>query len=171
MSLFDRERVLLKVRRHPIVFIMRSFIFIVLGLAPLMLSSIDIPELFGQEIDRTVLILAGASYYLTIALFLLFAFFDHHLDVWLVTDAHVIDIQQNSLFNRNVAKQQLSRIQDVEAEVKGVLPTLFNYGNILIQTAGTTERITFTQVPNPHAIADTIVRLMHEMRAVKEQET
>lgn len=168
MSLFDRERVLLKVRRHPLVFMMRSCVFVILGLAPLMLASIDIPELFGQNIDDTVLVLAGGIYYLYIALFLLFSFFDHHLDVWLVTDTHVVDIQQNSLFNRNVAKQQLSRIQDVEAEVKGVLPTLFNYGNILIQTAGTTERITFTQVPNPHAIADTIVRLMHEVRAAKE---
>lgn len=170
MSLFDRERVLLKVRSHPITFVLRSLIFVVLACVPIVFLFVDVREIFGQEIDDTVLILAGGIYYLYIALFLLFTFFDHHLDVWLVTDAHIVDIQQNSLFNRNIAKQELSRIQDVEAEIKGVLPTLFNYGNILIQSAGTTERITFTKVPNPHAIADTIVRLMHKVRTAKEQE-
>ncbi|MEK7619104.1 MAG: PH domain-containing protein [Patescibacteria group bacterium] len=164
MSLFDHERVLLKVRSHPIIFIVRSLLFITLGFVPLGLASVNVQELFGREVDETVLVLGLGIYYLYLALFLLFTFFDHHLDIWILTDSHVINVEQNSLFSRNVAKQELSRIQDVEAQIKGILPTIFNYGNVYIQTAGTEERITFTAVPNPRAIADTIIRLMDDAR-------
>lgn len=167
MSLFDHERILLKVRSHPIIFILRSLLFIGLGFVPLAILSVDVQELFGREVDETILVLGLGIYYLYLALFLLFAFFDYYLDIWVLTDSHVVNVEQNSLFNRNVAKQELSRIQDVEAQIKGILPTLFNYGNVYIQTAGTEERITFTAVPNPRAIADTIIRLMRDAR--KEQ--
>ena len=42
--------------------------------------------------------------------------------------------------------------------------TMFNYGNVYIQTAGEAENFVFRNVPNPHHIREEIVRLAEEDR-------
>ncbi len=146
------------------IFFAQGFLFFALGFLPLIFFFVDTATLFAVEIDSAVLLLAGLVYYLYIALFLLYAFFDYYLDIWIITDHELIHAEQLSLFNRTSAKQELSRVQDVEVKVKGLFQTIFNYGDIFVQTAGTQERITFQQVPRPHAVADLIMKRVHAVK-------
>ena len=60
---------------------------------------------------------------------------------------------------REISELEHIKIQDVTSEVMGVVPTLFNYGFVYVQTAGETERFTFKQVPDPVKIRDVIMQL------------
>ncbi|MEK7506820.1 MAG: PH domain-containing protein, partial [Patescibacteria group bacterium] len=84
------------------------------------------------------------------------------LDVWLVTDHRVIDSRQIGFFNRVVAEARLNRVQDVTTHVSGFFETLLNFGQVEVQTAGTEQRISFKQVPNPNVIKEAILKANSE---------
>ena len=91
---------------------------------------------------------------------------DYYLDAWIVTTERIINIEQRGFFSRDISELKLTKIQDVTSEIIGVIPTLLNYGNIYVQTAGETERFTFYQIPNPNYVKNIIVELQE-----KEQKT
>ncbi|MBI4272543.1 PH domain-containing protein [Candidatus Uhrbacteria bacterium] len=167
MSLFIHDHTILKVRRHPLTFFMQIIIFLILlslpSLLDLGLKIIDYP-IPDDEIVQYFRKLIGTIYYLYIFLFILYSFFDYFLDVWIVTDRYIIDIEQRALFFRSIVKQEIIRIQDVTAEVRGIIPTLFNYGDVHIQTAGALERIVFHKVPNPNGVVSVVLKTLEEQQ-------
>lgn len=80
----------------------------------------------------------------------------------LVTNEHVVDIDQITLFRRSVATLTLSRIQDVSAEVAGPAQTLLQYGTVMIQTAGQQEKFHFDYMPNPYSVEQYILEVHKE---------
>jgi hypothetical protein len=93
------------------------------------------------------------------------------LDVWIVTDKRIVNIEQIALFQRSVSELEHSKIQDITSEIHGILPTLFRYGYIYIQTAGETQRFVFKQVPNPVKTRNIIMKLQKKaiMREKKKE--
>jgi len=167
--IFFGEKVILKVRKHPIVFFVDSFFCFILLLIPFILFGVMYISGRGFEIPREsilslIVVLVVGLYYLYTLLFLLFSFFMYFLDRWIVTEKHIIDIKQTSLFSRTVAKQELERVQDVTAEVKGFFQTIFNFGNVYIQTAGEQERFIFENVPDPNGIVNTILKVVDQTK-------
>lgn len=166
---FWGEKVILKIRKHPLVFFMDSFFCFVLLLLPFGAWAVivffdiqvEIPE---ESIIGLIGVLGASLYFLYALLFFLFSFFTYFLDRWIVTEKHIIDINQTSLFSRTVAKQEISRIQDVTAEVKGFFQTVFDFGNVYIQTAGEQERFLFENVPDPNGIVNTIMKVVDQAK-------
>lgn len=76
-----------------------------------------------------------------------------------MTNKRIIDAEQRGLFSREVSEFKLYRVQDVTIEIKGVLPTFLNYGNVYIQTAGEAKEFVFKQIPNPRQAKDLIIKL------------
>lgn len=105
-------------------------------------------------------VLGGSIYYFFVWLFLFRSWLDYYLDVWFVTTERVVSIEQKGLFSRTIAEQKLFRIQDVQAEVKGIVPTFLDYGNVIIQTAGAEIVFVFKEVPRPHQVARNIIKLV-----------
>lgn len=87
----------------------------------------------------------------------------YYLNYQIVTNERVVDVDQKNLFYHSFSEVNLSRLQDVTAEVKGLLGTFFNYGNVYIQTAGETARFEFDHVPNPHQVAKLILDLYEKL--------
>jgi len=98
-------------------------------------------------------------YYLGIWIFFFSQFTDYYLDINIVTNDRILDINQKGLFGRVVAELDLTRVQDVHSEIKGIIPTMLNYGTVEIQTAGGEQNFIFEQVPNPHAVRQRIIEL------------
>ncbi len=166
MSLLSPTEVtILKLRRHPIVFVMQIFpllFFLVIPPLLIFLANISGLKLPNNGVLPVFIILLMSVYYLYMTLYIFFNFFLFFLDRWMVTDRHIIDIEQKTLFRRVVAKQELERVQDVTAEINGFMQTLFNYGDVSIQTAGTQEHFVFEDVPAPHFVADVIIRALKD---------
>ncbi len=91
-------------------------------------------------------------------------FVDYYLDVWIITDRRVVNVEQKGLFVRQVSELRYQKIQDVTTEVDGFFPTLLNYGEVFVQTAGEKPRFLFHNVPEPYQIKGMLVDLQKRMQ-------
>lgn len=155
------EKVELFLRRHWLVlfFIYFGFgILILLGLIGFYLIRSD--RFFTSPENIIGLSAFLLSLYLLFVWYFLFkALTDFYLDTWIVTDHRILEIHQLGLFKRDISELRLSKIQDVNVKVEGLLPTFFNYGTVVIQTAGVIPEFTFEQIPNPGQVKDKILQL------------
>ena len=163
------EKTILKVRAHPIVLLFSMMPHIVLLITPPL--ALYVMNIFGiriqlPETDYThvITLIVGSVYYLYILLFIFYTFFDYFLDLWIITDHHIINIEQQSMFMRTVSKEELDRVQDVTSEIKGLFGTIFNFGDVTIQTAGSQEHFVFENVQAPQTIVDVILRSVNRRK-------
>lgn len=141
----------------PSLFLLLLLIGVGLGVARLL--QILWPQFFSSPIGFPIIVLAGSVYFLSLLLFVFTQFINYWLDMWIITNDRIVNIEQMGLFARRISELDLHRVQDVTSEVKGFFPTLFNFGTVYIQTAGTIERFVFEQIPNPHEIRKAILDL------------
>lgn len=164
------EEVLKVVRKHWFVivaelfgtFIMLLFpFFILLALAivPAMISDITIP--LGEY---SAIIGVGIAAWTLLTLIIGFTAWTHYyLDLWIITDRRIISVDQIHFFNRNVSMFRLERLQDIEFKIKGLIPTLLNFGVIQAQTAGAHESNFKTSgLPDPRELQALIQKAMDQ---------
>ena len=153
------EKVELFLRRHWLIlfFIYLGFgILILLGSSGFYLAN-KFWGLKGASLDLAAFLLS--FYFLFIWYFLFRALTDFYLDTWIVTDHRILEIHQLDLFKRDISELRLSKIQDVNVKIEGLLPTFFNFGQVTIQTAGVIPEFTFEQVPKPEQVKNKILQL------------
>jgi uncharacterized membrane protein YdbT with pleckstrin-like domain len=75
----------------------------------------------------------------------------------ILTDRNITQILQFGLFNRKVSQLNMNNVEDVTAVQNGVLPTLFNYGTLKIETAGEQVNFHFSYCPNAGYYAKVIL--------------
>lgn len=150
LAIYRRHGFVLAAEIIPIVL----FAFVLIGVGIFAMG-----QLPDEIIPVRALIVLGMLLFLHLfwlALFIILA--DFFLDVWVLTDQRVIAIEQKGLFARTVSEFDLSRIQDVTIEVHGIIPTMFNYGNLIARTASEHESFIFKQVGRPHEIKDALIQ-------------
>lgn len=161
-TLKSYEKKIFCLRRHIITFLPAIFLYI-LALAIPITIAIYFSLGFGENIMEAdyapLLILLGGVYLLSITLFFFAYFIDFYLDILFVTNDRLVDMEQNNLFARTVSEVDLYRIQDVTSEVKGIMAHLFNYGTLIIQTAGTKPQFKLHDIPDPHHLRQQIIDL------------
>lgn len=151
------EKVLLFIRKDFITNSKWIAVGVLLILVPLIFGSahfISLPVRFG--------IIFLLFYYLVVAAYWYVNFITWYFNISLVTNIRVVDIEFSGLVYKDVASTKLSLVQDVSYSQIGVLRTFFDYGNILVQTAGTLDNFDFDSAPQPenvvHLIGDLIGR-------------
>ena len=157
------ERIVVYVRPHWIHLLSALFLFIVLSLIPIAIyfvASNSIANYLSNSIGYALLIMLGGIYYLSAILIFFNSFLDLELDVWIVTNYRIIAIEQKGLFNRTFSEHYIERVQDVSAAQKGILQTMFNYGDVQIQTSAEQEKFVFNDVHQPVEIAEKINSLL-----------
>jgi membrane protein YdbS with pleckstrin-like domain len=161
----EGEKIIKIIRRDIFILIKKIFLFSLLSILPLIFLFLMVQndlEILNGQVAWPLMILGISAYYLSMWLLFFFAFVDYYLDTWIVTNMRIISIEQKGLFSRVISEQKIYRVQDVTSETNGILPTIFAYGSVYIQTAGEQERFHFEEVPNPDAIRDLIIKLAEE---------
>lgn len=166
------EKIVYVVRRHWVTFLPVIIFFLVLlaipaGLYWLILNTLNV--LLQNPIYFVATILLASIYYLSVVLFFYTYFVTFHLDLWVVTNDRLLDVEQKTLFSRTISELDLYQIQDATSEVKGLFPSIFNYGNIILQTAGVVNRFIFRNVPNPNKLREAILNLSAEDKKYHEK--
>lgn len=87
-----------------------------------------------------------------------------YLNVIIVTDKHIVDVSQRAFFARSVSTLSLGDIEDVSIDKNGFLPTLFDFGNLKIQTAGELPNFELKAIADP----ETVQRQIMEAKARAE---
>lgn len=90
-----------------------------------------------------------------------------HLDVWVVTERRIYDVQQLSLFSRDIAELRLERLQDIRIEVRGFIATFLNFGHIHVQSAGESREFSIHQVRYPYKAREVISKRVDEIHRQK----
>jgi uncharacterized membrane protein YdbT with pleckstrin-like domain len=159
------ETVIIALRRHAMAIIKQIFflVFLMIVITVILFLLNFYTKLLSDKTSLVyALIVLGASiFYLYILLLIYHAWVDYYLDIWIVTNERVISIEQKGLFHRDVSELRLDKIQDVSSDTKGILPTVFKYGNLQVQTASEQDKFNFTEVPQPEWVASQILQL-HE---------
>ncbi len=153
------ESMLVVVRRHPIglVFLyLEAFIGVaaVLGLF-FFASPSSFRNLHGEAYR---LFVAGVIFGIAVLIiFLLAATVVYRESKLIVTNKSLVQVLQKALFSRKISRLSMSNVEDVNAEQKGILATIFNYGTLVVQTAGEMENFIFPYCPDPNKFAHIIL--------------
>jgi len=99
-------------------------------------------------------------YYLIASSYILINFLTWFYNIFIVTADRIIDIRYSDIVIHNVSETNLHHIEDVRYSQSGVIPTLFNYGNLYAQTAGASENFEARSIPKPKEVTDVIASLI-----------
>ncbi len=161
------ERAVFFLRRHWLLFFGDLFMIGIIAVVPVGAWFLLLklwPTLLMGPVTRPLLILLTSAFYLITWLFFITSFVNYYLTAWIVTTHKIVSIEQKGLFARTVSELDLLRVQDVTSEVKGILPSMFNYGDVYVQTAGEVERFDFERVHRPDIVRKRILELAEEYR-------
>jgi hypothetical protein len=138
----DDEYILEVVHRHPLVLKYSSYKTMLLGITAPIVVYFLFPKFLLICIIWFAVGFCGMIYH----------FFDWYFDAWLLTNQGVIDVQVNGLFDKSSARIEYHMIEGIGYTVKGVLQTLFNYGNVTIDKLGANTSIVLEDAPNPKKV-------------------
>jgi len=180
------ERVFLFLRRHWISFVGIVLIILVMVILPIMVwvffsfLNFDVASMlesvfrgldssYPEIRAKQMIIFLFSAYYFFVASYFLILWLDYYFDITIVTNERIIDIQQVGLFHRTVSELYLQQVQDVTGKQNGVLQSLFNFGDVTIQTAGEKNNFVIDQVFDSYAVARKIVDLQEALIERKSQ--
>jgi uncharacterized membrane protein YdbT with pleckstrin-like domain len=89
----------------------------------------------------------------------------------IVTDRNITQILQYGLFSRKISQLNIVNVEDVTSIQHGLIPTLFNYGVLKIETAGEQENFHFAYCPNSGYVAKVILEAREKMLGQQDAQT
>ncbi len=99
------------------------------------------------------------GWWVFVAIWGLISWFTWYFNITLVTSQRVVDISQKGPFSRQVREVSYDKISEVTFEIKGLIATIFGYGNVLITFAGGGKPIVIKAVASPEIIKDQILKV------------
>lgn len=141
-----------------------GFLLVLFGLFFAFFIPSAFPNIVATPFQFDVFVVMLSSYFLLIIPFFTVGFIDFYYDLLVVTDRRIMDIDQNSLFSRSFNELALEQVEDVSASTNGILRTLFDFGDVTIQSAGAKEKFIFKGVAHPRQITDIILDLADQAK-------
>ncbi len=143
-SQLEGEEIILLLRAHPITqlpWILNGiFIFILLMFIDFFAGTLFSAEQF--LIFNVGIIAFIFAYYW-------FNFLSYFFNVGLITNKRVLDVDFHAVIYKEVTEARVEKIEDITAKTGGYAASLFNFGNVFVQTAGSELNIEFINVPRP----------------------
>lgn len=150
------EEVVLIIRSHWIVYLPEALVTLLAWILPWLLLAL-IPNL-SKNIPIFVSILITA-FVLGTSL-LINAIVRWFYNVSIITDQRVIDLDFPNVMEHSMSEAQLEKVEDITHKQIGAAGSLFDFGTVYIQTAGSSQNIEFQNVPRPRDVQDILVDLL-----------
>jgi len=103
-------------------------------------------------------------YYLIVLTNAFTNFLKWYYNISLITPQRMLDIELKDLVDKKITATKMSLVQDVSVQYSGTLRTIFNYGDILVQTAGPIDNFVVNATPKPEIVVRTIEELIGKGR-------
>lgn len=167
INLHDGEKIVAKVRKHWLVFVLESFGLFIVALFPLGLLALPpqfmtdaLPTLTGGQIGAlvTFIVVAWELILFTVLMSLVTTYY---LDVIIVTNKRILDVDQVGLFVRDVAGLPIEKLEDIKIRTTGILAEVFRFGRLDIQTAGDQKEVSVRAIRHPERVRDLIMEAYH----------
>lgn len=152
------EEILLIVRAHPVVNLPWMGMAVLLFFAPLVLRSFPLLESFPPRFQLVFVLV----WYLILIMYVFEKFLSWFFNLTIITDERIVDVDFVNLTTKKVSDAELEKIQDVSFTNAGAFGVIFNYGNVMVQTAGEIPEFVFENVPKPAEVAAILQKLRTE---------
>lgn len=158
------EKIFIVTRQHYIHFMRNIILILFLTILPFIFMAILLGNLqssgtLSSLYLKDFLYLAGCLYFLTALNFFMATWITYYYNILIVTDERLVEIRQVGLFNRNINELSFERVQDVSCHTKGLWGTLFNAGDIEVQTSGAQSNFRILNVP----LASDVIGIIGEL--------
>ena len=153
-----KEKIVLLLRRHPITNLSWILTGVLMILAPILLSFFPLLSFLPTNFQLVAIL----GWYLISFAFILEGFLTWFFNVNIVTDERIVDIDFHNLIYKEVSDAKIDKIQDVTYKMGGVVRTIFDYGDVHIQTAAEIPAFEFLAVPKPARVARVLQDLIIE---------
>jgi uncharacterized membrane protein YdbT with pleckstrin-like domain len=155
------EQVILFLRQHVIVNVPWILMTILLIIAPTVLFPLVFRALsLNLTFPVGYYVVGSLFWYLATFGFALASFTGWFFNIYIVTNQRIVDIDFFYLLYKKFSEAELTRIQDIRYTSGGILAAMFNYGNVVIETAGELPNLEFDSVPHPEKVVETIRAIM-----------
>lgn len=159
----ESEEIILFLRQHfitllPSLLLCGLLLFVPPLLFPMIFRSLS--QTIGLPVGYMVI---GFSFWYVAAFGILLMNFIHwFFNIFIVTNRRIIDIDFVHLLYKEFSEAKIERIQDISFQTKGMVATMFDFGNVLIQTAGEHPNFIFESVPKPAKVVDVLSDLTRD---------
>ncbi len=159
----ENEKIFLEVRKHPIGLVI-TYVFGILatitvfGLLVLFPASYDFSEV-GADVSmsggslQAIIIAVGLFMTLFSILITTVAAYIYSQNVLIVTSEKIAQQLYLSLFSKKISQLSIADVQDSTVTQNGIFPHMFNYGTVIIETAGEQRNYNFTFAPSPYDVS------------------
>ncbi len=152
------EEILMILRAHWITNIPWFATAVILFFAPAVLRFFPLLNSFPFKFQLVFVVI----WYLILLMYVFEKFLSWFFNATIITDERIVDVDFINLTTKKVADAELDKIQDVTFTNSGAMGTIFNYGDVLVQTAAEVTEFVFENVPSPDEVAKILQHLRTE---------
>ena len=109
-------------------------------------------------------------YWSVFLLFLYINWTNNELDLFIITDQRIRGIEQISFLNRTISECALEDVKEVNAQTKGLLENIFNFGTVTMHTASEQSHFEMDFAPSPIDNASIIRNVIQEHKPKQQQQ-
>ena len=164
----DDEHIVLLTRKHLITNLKWIIVTSMLIFIPMYWS--DFPLIASVDgVTRFALVVV---WYLGLGLYVMENLLLWFYTVYILTNERVVNVDFFELFYKSVDMTYIRNIEDVNYSQVGIMTSIFDYGNVIIETASEQRAVdrgkehssfTFDSVPNPDGVARVVSELMDKV--------
>jgi uncharacterized membrane protein YdbT with pleckstrin-like domain len=158
----NQDEKIIKVLHRNWFYLLEQFFLLIVILGVFMASLVFVPVFFPDflgGVDKSVFLFAQNFFLLAVWIYGFMIWIDYYFDIWIITSERIINIEQKGMFTRKTSELRYSKIQDVTTEVMGFLPSVLNYGDVKVQTAGEENEFVFRTISDPYNVKNIIMNL------------
>ncbi len=158
----EDEKILLFLRRHFITNAHWILITFILSIIPILIFTFNpnFSVFSFLNLPTRFIVIFTIFYYLIVLTYLFVNYITWYFNIALITNKRVIDVNFADLVYKNVSATKISLIQDASYKQIGVIGSLFDFGEVLLQTAGTVDNFIFEFAEKPERVVQIIERLI-----------
>lgn len=152
------EQILLLLRKHPLTQVGWIALAIIIAFIPIIFSGIPLLDFLTPGFQFAAIL----GWYMLLSGFIIESFLTWYFNVYIITDERIIDVDFLSLIYQNISSAKLDNIEDVTATKGGALRSVFDFGNVQVQTAAEKTEFEFEDVPHPAQVTKLLNELLLE---------
>lgn len=160
------EEIILLLRAHLVTLVPRLLLIIILAILPIAILPVSILAGIFPSIGPGFGLILVLLWYLGLFTYGFLNILYWYFNVGIITSERIVDVDWNSVTNRDVATAMVSKIEDVKEDQIGALSGVFDFGSVYVETAGNEPNIEFLNVPHPQLV----IRKIQELMAAEDKE-
>lgn len=155
------ETIILFARRHFITNVPWIIISLLLIIAPIVfIPFFQVAGILPVDIPPSLSLILIFFYYILVFAYSFANFLDWFYNIGIVTDRNIVDIDFSQLVSVHISATRVTQFEDVSYLQNGFFKTLFDYGDVLVQTAAEIPEFEFHRIPHPSRAVDLIRQLI-----------